>query len=172
MTAAEIYAVARQAGFPADTATKMTAIALKESGGNPGAYNGTGPDNSYGLFQINMIGNLGPARREQFGLTDNSQLFDPLTNAQAAYAIWNGDDANLGKAWAIDRGVNQTRYLNFLPTAQEAAAAVEGVTSWVGDQFSPDGNDLFPMATDEDITPTQALGFAAVAGVVLWWIFD
>ncbi len=170
LTAAQIYSVAREAGFPAETATKMTAIAIKESGGNPAAYNGTGPDNSYGLFQINMIGNLGPARRQQFGLSDNSELFDPLTNAKAAYAIWNGDDANLGRAWAIDRGVNQTRYLQFLPTAEEAAATVENVSNWVSDQVS--GNDLFPDATDEPMTPGQLLGYGIVAGAVLWFIFD
>jgi hypothetical protein len=168
MTAEEIYTIARQVGFPPETAVKMVAIALKESGGNPAAYNGTGPDNSYGLFQVNMIGTLGPARRQQFGLSDNSQLFDPVTNAQAAYAIWAGDDRNLDRAWAIDRGVNQTRYLGFLPTAEEAAAAVEGVTNWVSDSTG----GLFPDATDEPVTPGQALLYAGVVGAVLWWIFD
>ena len=51
--AEEIYAVARQAGFSPDQAVTMTAIALAESGGNPGAHNPNGED-SRGLWQINM----------------------------------------------------------------------------------------------------------------------
>src|SRR5436309_1930739 len=99
LTPEQIYSVARQAGFPPATATQMTAIAIKESGGNTTAFNGTGPDQSYGLWQINMIGNLGPARLQQFGIASNDALFDPLTNAQAAYKIWAGNDANLNTAW-------------------------------------------------------------------------
>jgi hypothetical protein len=57
----EIYRLARRAGFSADNddAVTATAIALAESGGNPDAHNTnkkTG-DNSFGLWQINMIGN-------------------------------------------------------------------------------------------------------------------
>lgn len=61
-------------------------IAMRESSGNPKAYNPnrkTG-DDSYGLFQINMLGSLGPARRKQYGLTSNSQLLNPDTNIEAA----------------------------------------------------------------------------------------
>jgi hypothetical protein len=77
LTADQIYAYAIGAGFPPQTAVTMTAIALRESSGQTDAYNGTPPDDSYGLWQINMIGNLGPARRAQFGISDNSELFDP-----------------------------------------------------------------------------------------------
>ena len=99
----------------------MAAIAMKESGGNPSAYNGTPPDDSYGLWQINMYGNLGPARMSQFGLSNKSQLFDPATNAAAAYSIWNGNPNNLNIAWAInDGGVNQSRYQANLPVVQAA----------------------------------------------------
>jgi hypothetical protein len=64
---------------------------MAESGGHSRSHNtnaSTG-DNSYGLFQINMIGTMGPNRRKQFNLKSNDQLFDPLTNARAAYAISN-----------------------------------------------------------------------------------
>ena len=75
-----IYAAARQAGFSPDQAVTMTAIALAESGGNPGAHNPNGED-SRGLWQINMSpqanGNapwaqrarpLRPARQRQSGV--------------------------------------------------------------------------------------------------------
>lgn len=125
LSPATIYQYAVNAGFPPDTATKMVAIALKESGGIPTAYNGTPPDDSYGLWQINMYGNLGPARMAQFGLTDKSQLFDPAVNAAAAYSIWAGNDSNLNIAWAInDGGINQSRYQSNLPIAQAAASTL------------------------------------------------
>lgn len=127
MTPAEIYSVARNAGFPPSTAVSMTAIAMRESGGNPQAFNGVPPDSSYGLWQINMIGSLGPARLAQFGLSDASELFDPNVNAMAAYAIWGGDDANLSRHWYIDRPVYKERYEAYLPAAQEAAQQVEGI---------------------------------------------
>lgn len=118
LTPTQIYEYAVGAGFPPDTAVKMTAIALKESSGNTAAFNGKNPDVSYGLWQINMINKpgyeLGNQRMQQFGLSDPSDLFDPATNARAAYQIWNGNDANLDRHWYIDRGANKTRYEAFL----------------------------------------------------------
>ena len=35
-----------------------------------------------------MIGNLGPARLEQFGLSSNADLFNPATNASVAWQIY------------------------------------------------------------------------------------
>src|SRR5882672_1443020 len=81
-----------QAGGPAITAPVAAAIGLAESGGNPTAHNGnagTG-DDSYGIMQINMLGSLGPSRRAQFGLSNNTDLFDPLTNMRVAVAMSNG----------------------------------------------------------------------------------
>lgn len=76
-----------RAGFTGQHLKEAWAIAMRESTGRPYAYNGnrhTG-DHSYGIFQINMLGNLGVDRRAKFGITNNNQLFDPLTNAKAAY---------------------------------------------------------------------------------------
>ena len=76
-------------GFEGDGLRSAWAISMKESSGRPLAYNGnrsTG-DSSYGLFQINMIGRLGPVRREAFGLEENAELFDPVLNAQIAYEM-------------------------------------------------------------------------------------
>lgn len=82
----------REAGFTGSAADTMYGIVMAESGGNSTAYNGNAStgDSSYGLAQINMLGSMGPERRAQFGLSSNDQLFDPLTNLRAAYAISNG----------------------------------------------------------------------------------
>jgi hypothetical protein len=74
----------------------MAAIALAESGGNTEAHNGKPPDDSYGLWQINMLGAMGPARRKKFGIKDNKALFDPDINAKAALIIYREQGL---KAW-------------------------------------------------------------------------
>ena len=81
--ATSLMSILRQAGFSGDGLQMAYAIAMAESGGHSGSHNtnaSTG-DNSYGLFQINMLGSMGPERRQQYGLSSNDDLFDPLTNA-------------------------------------------------------------------------------------------
>ena len=43
-----------------------------------------------------MLGGMGPERRAQFGLSSNDELFDPKTNAKAAYQIYKQQGIN---AW-------------------------------------------------------------------------
>jgi hypothetical protein len=74
----------------------MVSIAFAESGGETTAHNNKPPDDSYGLWQINMLGKMGPSRRKQFGITDNKQLFDPRINARAAKKIYDSQGLN---AW-------------------------------------------------------------------------
>ena len=81
-----------QVGFHGHGLDTAVAVAMAESGGHPMSHNpdvSTG-DNSYGLFQINMLGALGPSRRQEFGLTSNNQLYDPLTNARIAFKMSDG----------------------------------------------------------------------------------
>jgi hypothetical protein len=91
----------RNAGFPEEKVPLMVNIAKRESGLRPGAHNpnaATG-DNSYGLFQINMIGNLGPARLKEYadiGVKSYEDLKDPWKNVQAAKKVF--DSQGLG-AW-------------------------------------------------------------------------
>jgi hypothetical protein len=89
-------------GFRGERLKQAWAVAMKESTGRPNAHNqndATG-DNSYGLFQINMIGSLGPARRDQFNLESNDELFDPVRNAEIAYFM-----SNKGKNWSAWHGM-------------------------------------------------------------------
>lgn len=134
----------QQAGFKGEALRKAWAIAMRESGGRPGAYNGNAAtgDKSYGLFQINMLGNMGANRLKQFGLNSYDQLLDPVVNARAAYQMSKGG-THWG-AWDIDQsGYNYQhnrsswqkhynaylKYYNAFPTAtkqlglQSAAAA-------------------------------------------------
>jgi hypothetical protein len=78
----EIYTLARNAGLADDRAKIAAAIAMAESGGNPAAHTRDSDDDSYGLWQINMIGALGPARRAEFNLKTDAELLIPATNAR------------------------------------------------------------------------------------------
>jgi hypothetical protein len=148
LSPSDIYQLALGAGFPSDTAVKMTAIALKESAGNPRAFNGVAPDESYGLWQINMLGSLGDRRMQLFGLSDKSQLFDPVTNARAAYLTWGGDDRNLDIAWSIDsNSYEKGRYQSFLPLAIAAGggSSSPSVVPDLGTQVSSLFSDADPV---------------------------
>lgn len=80
----------RKAGFRGEALKDMYGIVMAESGGDPHAYNPRGRDRSYGLAQINMYGDMGPARQRQFKLSSYDDLFDPLVNLRAAYRISSG----------------------------------------------------------------------------------
>lgn len=116
----------RRNGFPPVVAVTMTAIALRESAGDPSAFNGntaTG-DRSYGLVQINMRdAGIAALLKEKIPAVaaDEKALLNPDTNAQAAFILWNGHNANLDVAWYISKAVYQERYAVHLPAAQSAA---------------------------------------------------
>jgi len=89
-------------GFEGNSLKKAWAIAKRESNGRPFAFNGnikTG-DSSYGIFQINMLGMLGPDRREKYDLDHNADLFNPVVNAQIVYKMTNG-----GEDWSSWKGL-------------------------------------------------------------------
>ena len=78
-----------EAGFRDEAVEVAYAVAMAESSGDSTAHNddeSTG-DDSYGLFQINMLGDMGPERRKLYSLKSNKMLFDPLTNAQVAFDL-------------------------------------------------------------------------------------
>jgi len=84
-------------GFEGTALKTAWAVARVESNGRPLALNDntkTG-DKSYGIFQINMLGNLGDDRKEKFELVSNKELFDPVTNAEITYYMTKG-----GKDWS------------------------------------------------------------------------
>jgi hypothetical protein len=101
----ELKAILYEAGFRGKNLKEAWAVAMKESTGRPRSHNDnpdTG-DYSHGLFQINMIGSLGPARLKQYKLDSNKDLFNPLTNAKIAFQMSNG-----GKNWSGWNGIGSS----------------------------------------------------------------
>lgn len=150
---AEIAAEAANAGIPWSQVPTAVAIALAESGGNPHALdnNPSTGDLSYGLWQVNMIGSLGPARAQQFGLCSASQvqngqcgqtqyqgLWDPATNAKAMAAISNhGSDWS---AWTTyTRGTYQQYLSRGTQATQQANGNVANLVSQAGQQVASGG---------------------------------
>ena len=102
LTDKELKQLLSLVGFKGQDLVVAWAIAKKETNGRPLAYNGnhkTG-DSSYGMFQINMIDNLGPDRRDKFDLDTNAELFNPVKNAEIAYYMSNG-----GNDWSSWKGI-------------------------------------------------------------------
>jgi len=131
----DLYNLAKSVGLPDSAAKTAAAIAMAESGGNQNAHNtnaSTG-DDSYGYWQINMRGDLGPARRKQFGISSNDQLYDPQTNALAMRTV-------------STNGVNWYPWTTYTTTDPEKSYKrfmdnpVDGSKSWlskVGDVINP-----------------------------------
>lgn len=111
----ELKNLLRLVGFEGQGLKTAWAVVMTESNARPKAHNSntrTG-DNSYGLFQINMIGALGDARIEKFELKRNEDLLDPVTNAEVAFHMSaGGTDFS---AWKV-QGYNQgsERFMSFL----------------------------------------------------------
>ena len=94
LTDLELKELLSLVGFKGKDLVVAWAVAKKESNGRPLAFNGnhkTG-DSSYGMFQINMIDDLGPDRRTKFDLESNAELFNPVKNAEIAYYMTSGGD--------------------------------------------------------------------------------
>jgi tape measure domain-containing protein len=136
-----IKALAKAAGFSERDASIMAAIAMAESSGNSSALNNnpkTG-DLSYGLWQVNMIGRMGPERRRQFGIGNNDALYDPATNAMAARRVFESQGFG---AWSVFRS---GAYRQYLPGAMQAAAGSvpgrmpTGVASQINRNIAADG---------------------------------
>jgi hypothetical protein len=66
-----------------------------------------------------MLGYLGEDRREKFGIKSNAELFDPVTNAQAAFYM-TSRGKNFG-SWGLG------------PDAYDGTASEPAVTVWLKD---------------------------------------
>jgi hypothetical protein len=145
--------ILQQAGFRGEGLRNAWAVVMKESSGRPDAFNGnqaTG-DQSYGLFQINMLGSLGPARRKALGLRSNEELFDPLTNARAAFRISKGG-TDFG-AWGV--GPNAYR--------DDSARFNRALALWPG---APKGGGRAASAAGQQAAQAWASGPANAASIL------
>lgn len=116
---AELADLLKLVGFEGKSLKMAWAIVKRESRGHPLSHNvssATG-DNSYGLFQINMIGSLGDIRREKFGIKTDAELLDPVANAKAAYYM-SAHGTNFG-SWGLG------------PDAYDGNSSEPAVTAWL-----------------------------------------
>ena len=96
LTNDELIELLSAVGFEGKALRTAWAVAMKESNGRPVAHNKTisTGDNSYGIFQVNMIGSLGKDRlelfNEKFGMLKPTELFDPVTNVQVVHYMTRG----------------------------------------------------------------------------------
>lgn len=121
LTTGQVKGLAQAAGFDDASSSVMTAIAFAESDGVTTKHNPIPPDDSWGLWQINMYAAKGPARRKQFGITSNSQLTNPGVNAAAARAIYNEQGYH---AWSTYGGTKYRLYLNKAKAATPDTSSV------------------------------------------------
>lgn len=122
LTEHELVELLAAVGFEGKALKTAWSVVMRESRGRPVAHNknaNTG-DNSYGLFQINMLGSMGVDRLAKFqdkiGITKASDLLDPVANAKAAYYMTAG-----GKDWG-SWGLG--------PNAYDGDAIEPAVTKW------------------------------------------
>ena len=102
LTDIELVKLLSAVGFKGENLIEAWAVAKTESNGRPLAHNGNADtgDNSWGMFQINMIGELGEERRKKFGLETNAELLDPVVNASIAHYMSRG-----GEDWSSWHGL-------------------------------------------------------------------
>ena len=115
----ELVSLAKGAGFNQEQAVTMAAIAMGESRGRTNAHNPNAKtgDDSYGLWQINMLGKMGPERRKLFNIQSNEDLWDPAVNAKAAYKLYQMQGFG---AWTVYKS---GAYRQYLTGAQQASGA-------------------------------------------------
>ncbi len=125
LTNSELKDLLSLVGFKGNNLKVAWSVVMKESRGNPDSHNKTTAtgDNSYGLFQINMIGDLGAIRREKFGIKTDVELFDPVINAQAAF-------------YMTGKGTNWSSW-GYGPGAYDGDPEEPGITKWF-DDFTKD----------------------------------
>lgn len=100
-------------GLRGNDLIKFAAVGMAESTGQSGVVNSnrnTG-DNSFGLWQINMIDELGPERIRQYGLKSAEDLKDPETNARVAASILKSS------GWGAWGAYRDGRYRQFIADA-------------------------------------------------------
>jgi hypothetical protein len=156
---AQAAALIRKIGGTENEAMVLGAIAAAESRGDPRAHNpnaATG-DDSYGLWQINMLGAMGPKRRAKFGLNRNEDLYDPTTNAMAALIM--AREARGYKDWTTFKS---GAFLPYLAAARAGAkgdaAANPSVT--IRDASAPPAPSLW---SGTRVPPSGIMGMRAAA---------
>jgi len=111
----DLVQMLKAVGFTGKGLKTAWAVAKAESNGRPFAFNGNAKtgDSSYGVFQINMIGDLGPDRRDKFNLDANAELFSPVKNAQIVFHMTQG--GTNWKSWKHAKPAQYQKWLKKFP---------------------------------------------------------
>ena len=170
-TISSLTPLLKSVGATDEEAVRLAAIGMHESSGNPRAHNPKYPDNSYGLFQINMLDRpgykLGEERRNKYGITNND-LYDPQTNARVALDILRTQGWD---AWSTNKSVTPAQ----LQRGRESLNTNNlrmGDQSKVGDNLSrqiaslmthpsyanPRGTTIIAISDGNQSPPTQSSG--------------
>lgn len=148
------------AGFRGEKLREAWAIGMRESSGRPEAYNpnrSTG-DNSFGLFQINMIDSLGPARDAKFrkyvkGYSGYESLLDPQVNVRAMRYM--SDHGENWASWRSPQYGKAAEYYDEFPAIARKAGLPgysQGIINVPGDQVAQlhAGNMVIPSDVGSD----------------------
>lgn len=121
LTDQQLVSILKDAGFEGQGLKIAIAVARAESGARPKAYNNNPKtrDLSYGIFQINMKGVLGPDRRKRYSLPSNEALYQPEINAKIAYHMSKG-----GKNWGPWGAYTNGSYRHHLASASSLLSSL------------------------------------------------
>lgn len=144
------YDLIKAAGGTDEEAHTLAAISQAESSGNQMSHNTnarTG-DNSYGLWQINMLNKLGPERRKHYGLKSNEDLFDPATNARVALQMHRESRGHGYGDWTTYSSGKYRKYLGGEKGPSSVASGVSAAAPGTGNaapvSAGPDANAALP----------------------------
>jgi hypothetical protein len=129
----ELVELSKDVGLNDNRARIAAAIALAESGGNPSTVVHDSDDDSYGLWQINMKGPLGPQRRHDFGLPNNDALLDARRNAMVMAHI-SSKGGNFS-AWTTYTSGKYKDFLKDKSLADKAADLITGAKDAAGNVY-------------------------------------
>lgn len=146
----DLYDIMRQAGATPREAAQMAAIGMGESSGwsaarNPNRKTG---DYSHGIWQINMLGKLGPERARRYGLSSINDLYNPVTNARIALDLLRNTKGGLHNWGAYNKQTSPYRHaMNQISKVfPELAARPVGFTAESGKRAVPYQPEARPLA--------------------------
>jgi hypothetical protein len=168
MSQSEIYTLAKSVGLNDSRAKVAAAVAMAESSGNPNAHNAVPPDDSYGLWQINMLGRMGPERRRQFKLSANSDLYNPAANARAMKSI-SSNGGNFSPWSTYTNGA----YRKFLDNAvTDDLGYLDSIAQWTKNLLGQgkDAVSSVPGAAEAAAVATGVNTLGSVVGKSAVWV--
>jgi len=170
LSPADIQVYAANAGFSGQDLATAVAIALAESfpSGNPNSYNpetkaaGGTPQGqgSYGLWQIYL------KKHPEFA---GANLYDPQTNANAAYSIYSRRGGF--SDWSTYTSGDYAQYLPSIPPASSVPLTLDASTGQPIDDstptplLTPAQANLLSAASSNPLYAAVALG---VGAAILW----